>query len=137
MIIKEEQIETCDRETLPSSFEDSEKEILRKFFSSVENPKPATEELKDVYRIYGKYVCTDVSAFLSNLEASNKRVAELERCVIDTAASLAAAISLLERGGNASKKAAPSDKMFDLMLADYRKSLSAARRVCEVGETNE
>jgi hypothetical protein len=38
--------------------------------------------------------------------------------------SLAAAISLLERSG---KKAAPSDKMFDQMLVDYRKNLNAAR----------
>lgn len=39
-------------------------------------------------------------------------------------ASLAAAISLLERGG---KSAAPSDKMFDAMLADYRTSLKDGR----------
>lgn len=39
-------------------------------------------------------------------------------------ASLEAAISLLERGG---KKAAPSNKMFDQMLADYKKDLDAAR----------
>ena len=38
--------------------------------------------------------------------------------------SLAAAISMLERG---SKKVAPSDKMFDMMLADYRKALASAR----------
>jgi len=41
-------------------------------------------------------------------------------------ASLAAAISLLERTTRA-KKAAPSDKMFDQMLADYRKALANAR----------
>lgn len=41
-------------------------------------------------------------------------------------ASLAAAISLLERTPRA-KKAAPSDKMFDQMLADYRKALANAR----------
>lgn len=46
--------------------------------------------------------------------------------LIDVVASLAAAISLLERTPKA-KKAAPSDKMFDQMLADYRKSLEAAR----------
>lgn len=40
------------------------------------------------------------------------------------AASLAAAISLLERGG---KKAAASDKMFDVMLDDYRQSLNDFR----------
>jgi len=40
------------------------------------------------------------------------------------AASLAAAISLLERSP---KKAAASNKMFDQMLDDYRKALDAAR----------
>lgn len=49
--------------------------------------------------------------------------------LISCAASLAAAISLLERGGKAAKKAAPSDKMFDQMLTDYRKSLANAREV--------
>ena len=44
--------------------------------------------------------------------------------LLEVTASLAAAISLLERG---SKKAAPSDKMFDQMLKDYKKSLNAAR----------
>ena len=47
--------------------------------------------------------------------------------LIDVAASLAAAISLLERGGKAAKKAAPSDRMFDQMLKDYRASLNSAR----------
>ena len=42
----------------------------------------------------------------------------------DAAAHLAAAISLLERGG---KKGAPSDKMFAMMLDDYRKSSDRAR----------
>lgn len=65
-------------ESEENGLETAEKEIERKFFDAVENLKPATEELKDVYRVYGKYVCVDVSAFLSILEASNKRVAELE-----------------------------------------------------------
>lgn len=39
-------------------------------------------------------------------------------------ASLVAAVSLLENGG---KKAAASDKMFDQMLADYRKAIEAGR----------
>jgi len=46
--------------------------------------------------------------------------------LVGTAASLAAAISLLERG---SKKAAPSDKMFDQMIRDYKKSLDSARAI--------
>lgn len=44
--------------------------------------------------------------------------------VIDLMAHLAAAISLLERG---SKKAAASDKIFDIMINDYRKSVENAR----------
>ncbi len=48
----------------------------------------------------------------------------LRESLLHTAASLAAAISMLERG---SKKVAPSDKMFDMMLADYRKALASAR----------
>ena len=51
-------------------------------------------------------------------------MAQREDILIDLAASLAAAISLLERGG---KKAAASDKMFDQMLRDYRASLERAR----------
>lgn len=45
-------------------------------------------------------------------------------------ASLAAAISLLERGG---KKAAASDRIFEQMLDDYRAALEAGRNslVCE------
>lgn len=46
--------------------------------------------------------------------------------LLGCAASLAAAISLLERGG---KKAAPSDKMFEQMLCDYRASLEKAREL--------
>ena len=43
--------------------------------------------------------------------------------LIHAVASLRAAISLLERGG---KKAAPSDKMFEQMLADYRRAADNA-----------
>ncbi len=54
-------------------------------------------------------------------------VAEKENAMIACAASLAAAISLLERGGKAAKKAAPSDKMFDQMLLGYKTALELAR----------
>ncbi len=47
---------------------------------------------------------------------------------IGVVASLAAAISLLERIPNA-KNAAPSDMMFEQMLADYRRALETARSV--------
>ena len=42
----------------------------------------------------------------------------------DAASSLAAAISLLRRGG---KKATPSDKMFEQMLLDYEAALNRTR----------
>ena len=45
---------------------------------------------------------------------------EITHCL----AALAAAISLLEKGN---KKAAPSDRMFDMMLNDYRNALASAR----------
>lgn len=51
----------------------------------------------------------------------------LVEALTDVGASLAAAISLLERGGKAAKKAAPSDRMFDQMVKDYKASLERAR----------
>jgi hypothetical protein len=59
---------------------------------------------------------------------------DLLRTLVDTAAHLAAAISLLEKGGKAAKKAAPSDKMFDQMLKDYRASLSRARAAVAIAK---
>ena len=49
----------------------------------------------------------------------------LKRVAIDVMASLGAAISLLERSP---KTAAPSNKMFNVMLDDYRASLKSARQ---------
>ena len=61
------------------------------------------------------------------IEAQAAEIERLRRVVIGVAASLAAAISLLERGGKAAKKAAPSDLMFDQMVRDYTASLEDAR----------
>ena len=58
------------------------------------------------------------------LAAQQKRIEELEAATLTVAASLVAAISLLEGGG---KKAAPSNKMFEQMIKDYKKSLADAR----------
>jgi hypothetical protein len=58
---------------------------------------------------------------------AEKREAGLRGALLHTAAHLAAAISLLERGGKAAKKAAPSDRMFDQMVIDYKSGLEAAR----------
>lgn len=49
-------------------------------------------------------------------------------------AALAAAISLLERSP---KTAAPSDQMFDIMLADYKKALAGGRAAFTTGATHD
>jgi hypothetical protein len=50
---------------------------------------------------------------------------ETREVLMDTLASLVAAVSLLEGGG---KKAAASDKMFDQMVIDYNKTIEKARK---------
>lgn len=52
---------------------------------------------------------------------------DLEIVLRDVVSSLAAAISLLEKGGKAAKKAAPSDRMFDQMILDYKASLERGK----------
>jgi hypothetical protein len=76
-------------------------------------------------------------------DTAEARIAALEDAVrvkdeahLGAMAALAAAISLLERTPKA-KKAAPSDRMFDLMLDDYRKALDAARTALSNGEPND
>lgn len=52
--------------------------------------------------------------------------AEHREIVIDLLSSLVAAVSLLKNG---SKKAAPSNRMFDQMIADYERSIERGRAV--------
>lgn len=66
-------------------------------------------------------------------QMSAERIKELEEALIKTGASLAAAISLLEHGG---RKAAASDKMFEIMLEDYRAALSEARALLKEPEND-
>lgn len=49
---------------------------------------------------------------------------ERREIVIDLLSSLVAAVSLLKKGP---KKAAPSDRMFDAMVADYEKAIERGR----------
>ena len=58
------------------------------------------------------------------LDVAEAKLAKAIEAGVYVAASLNAAISLLERGG---KKAAPSDKMFAQMLVDYSASLDRFR----------
>jgi hypothetical protein len=60
--------------------------------------------------------------------AGDARNEALEEALVSAAASLAAAISLLENTPKA-KKSAPSDKMFDIMLNDYHRALEGVRKI--------
>ena len=53
----------------------------------------------------------------------------LRESLIDVTAHLVAAISLLEKGGKAVKRAAASDRMFDQMVIDYQRSVDRALKV--------
>lgn len=64
-------------------------------------------------------------------EEAAAEITRLRAALLHTLASLEAAISLLEHGGKAAKKAAPSDKMFDQMLKDYRTQADKARAALE------
>jgi hypothetical protein len=59
-----------------------------------------------------------------SVESQMARIAELDEALRITLASLVAALSLLERGG---KRAAASDKIFQLMLADYHAAVEIGR----------
>ena len=63
---------------------------------------------------------------LDQLTTANARIARLEEAIKIALSSLVAATSLLKRG---SKKAAPSDKMFDMMINDYEHSADRAREI--------
>jgi hypothetical protein len=73
----------------------------------------------------------DAAAELRRLHAENGALLEALK---DTTVHLVAAVSLLERGG---KKAAASDAMFSMMLADYEKSFEVGRAAIKAveGET--
>lgn len=53
---------------------------------------------------------------------------ERDDVMVDILASLVAAVSLLKRSP---KKAAPSDRMFDMMIADYERSIERGRAFLE------
>ena len=76
----------------------------------------------------------DAGPGLYSISALTAKLAKALEAAVDAGASLAAAISLLERGG---RKAAPSNKMFDQMLVDYRNSLERTRTtLAEIEGTN-
>ena len=91
-------------------------------------------EIRDLYKYLDEYPNTDVSSgdlhhYLSFLLAEVERLREV---TMSAGAALAAAIELLERGGKAAKKTAPSDLMFDQMLKDYRAIVEKTRKALGV-----
>lgn len=93
--------------------------VIAEMMERAGEPRPNGDILADV-------LCQVLPAALT--PAPQPEVAPMDNtALVDVAASLAAAISLLESGGKSAKKAAASDKMFDQMLADYRASLERAR----------
>lgn len=92
------------------------------------NPTPEQWAVELAIYVENKANCpTFYEAALAIQAAFAERDARLVGALNDVGASLTAAISLLERGGKAAKKAAPSDRMFDQMLKDYSASLERAR----------
>lgn len=83
----------------------------------------ATERMQALGEKYG---CLPGSNRLDWIEQQFAQQESRLSAIIGVMASLAAAISLLERTPKA-KKAAPSDKMFDQMVVDYKASLERAR----------
>ena len=68
--------------------------------------------------------CKDWLYWKDKHEQQSACIAELETALKDATVRLIAAVSLLERGG---KKGAPSNKMFEQMLVDYKNGIKRAR----------
>lgn len=78
----------------------------------------------DSYAEENQRLSDERGAALAIVSAANERIAKMHEALLDALAGLIAATSLLKRG---SKKAAPSDKMFDQMVADYESAAFRAR----------
>lgn len=68
------------------------------------------------------------------MEANGRLIAaapEMLEALKETVASLIDAVSLLKRG---SKKDAPSDTMFNMMIADYEKAIKQGRAIISKAE---
>ena len=92
----------------------------------------------------GLYAVDDVEAMAQRLEqyapglnaaamlrSQAERIAALRKVTVNVTAHLVAAHSPLKRGG---KKAAGSDKMFEIMLKDYEASIDTARAALKEGK---
>lgn len=89
-------------------------------------PHPTPEERVEAALNDWRKDAGDLRVHFANAIREAAGEAKSDDVLIRALASLAAAISLLERTPKA-KKAAPSDKMFEQMLTDYRAALEAGR----------
>jgi cell division protein ZapA (FtsZ GTPase activity inhibitor) len=87
---------------------------------------PAEQVLEQAKREWRtvEHMAGIAETFRTQAEHARWQVEHLRDEMTQVLASLAAALSLLERGG---KQAAASDKMFEQMMRDYSRSLSQAR----------
>ena len=69
-------------------------------------------------------IARELDALRWGQEASAEYTKQMRKALKDTTVCLVAAVSLLESGG---KKAAPSNKMFEQMLDDYKNSIERGR----------
>lgn len=83
------------------------------------------------YEAHG--VMNDARSEIKHLRAE---IARLREALLGATAALTAAISLLERSPS-SKRSAPSDKMFEVMLSDYRRYAEQARAALAEKVTND
>ena len=67
----------------------------------------------------------------ATLRALSAEVIRLREALLTVTASLVASTDLLQRAGKAVERAAPSAKMFQLMLSDYEKAVEIGRAALE------
>lgn len=112
----------ADKELLPCPFCGGKSFVS----STLEGDFYVMCEREDCFGMVGYTASAEQAVENWNTRPATKdaELSALRESTIDVTASLAAAVSLLERGG---KKGAPSHRMFAVMLADYRASLDRAR----------
>lgn len=74
--------------------------------------------------------CPDTAVLQSQLSEAERKLALAREGAVDLAASMAAALSILQRAHSQKKqpsKVVASDSMFAQMMIDYQKSLDRAR----------
>jgi predicted nuclease with TOPRIM domain len=103
----------------------SETDLLMSAFKQGYNEakEQARERITELER-REKHLEEMLNGWRDEAKKADARIAELEAALKDATVHLIAAVSLLESGG---KKGAPSNKMFEQMLVDYKNGIERAR----------